>query len=343
MRQLTRRTAQLLAGGVPLCFSAMILGAPPVSTARPEVGFKQTDGVLREHTTDPSQVIVTLERTGPTDAPLEVQLQLNPNRGYAENGVDVETVPDTVTISAGESSAEITLTAINDELVEGDEDVQLFVLSSDDYIVNSKAVRASVTIRDNDFWRWAPVRGEPLKPADVAQRKPLPGFDGLLQAPAWMDLAGSIAATDNSVKAELAARFFDGGVFYDSNVASRASLELTLAFDPISGRIVRSHFTSNGAAAGMIPAELAYSCIIDNTGPDTHTATVTVVLAAAVKGDITATGDGFSEVGRKNDPPPKPLNVSVTKTDPAGEFVGAATKFTFVLERFEEDEPTRHP
>src|SRR5260221_4280479 len=64
----------------------------------------------------------TITRTGSTGGSLTVNYGLG---GAAQNGIDYQQLPASVTISAGAASADITVTPINDSIVETDERVVL--------------------------------------------------------------------------------------------------------------------------------------------------------------------------------------------------------------------------
>jgi subtilisin-like proprotein convertase family protein len=69
--------------------------------------------------------------------------------GTASNGLDYVTLPGAVTIPPGASTATITITPIDDQLVEGSETVIATIASSNTYLVGSPA-GATITIADND-------------------------------------------------------------------------------------------------------------------------------------------------------------------------------------------------
>src|SRR5262249_24918078 len=75
-------------------------------------------------------------RTGTTANALTVFFTLS---GTATQGTDYQPIGTSVTIPAGQSSADITLTAIDDSLVEGNETAILTLSSSADYTVGSPA------------------------------------------------------------------------------------------------------------------------------------------------------------------------------------------------------------
>jgi hypothetical protein len=85
-------------------------------------------------------------RTGSTVSNLSFNVTI---LGTAANGVDYTTLPNVVTIPAGQSSVTIPVVPIDDNLVEGDETVTLALEIRDTYRVSTPAF-ATVTIQDND-------------------------------------------------------------------------------------------------------------------------------------------------------------------------------------------------
>jgi hypothetical protein len=86
-----------------------------------------------------------ISRTGDTSAPLTVSYTLS---GAAINGTDYATLSGSVVIPAGQSSALVTVTAVNDALIEGDEAVTLTLAAGSYTVVTPTA--ATVTIFDNE-------------------------------------------------------------------------------------------------------------------------------------------------------------------------------------------------
>lgn len=88
----------------------------------------------------------TVTRTGNTGSPLTVSYQASGTA--ATNGTDYPTLPGTVVIPAGQSSATMTVSAIADGVPEGDEAVILSLQSNAAYTIGSPN-SATVTINDN--------------------------------------------------------------------------------------------------------------------------------------------------------------------------------------------------
>ena len=69
--------------------------------------------------------------------------------GTAENGVDYETLSGTVVIPAGQTDATISIEAIDDTLIEGDETVKITLQNSDGYVIGAAQNMATATIIDS--------------------------------------------------------------------------------------------------------------------------------------------------------------------------------------------------
>jgi len=87
-----------------------------------------------------------ISRTGSTTAALTVNYTTS---GTAQNGTDYQTLPGSVTIPAGATSANISITPIDDTAVEGNETAVLTLAANSAYTVGSPS-SAIVTITDND-------------------------------------------------------------------------------------------------------------------------------------------------------------------------------------------------
>lgn len=90
---------------------------------------------------------VLVQRLGNPTAPLTVHYHTS---GTATSGEDFTALPGSITIPAGASSATITITALNDELIEGDETVAIVLASGPAYNVGRPGV-GIITIRDDDI------------------------------------------------------------------------------------------------------------------------------------------------------------------------------------------------
>jgi hypothetical protein len=113
-------------------------GSAPMVTVAP------TDASAAEEGLDPG--VFTITRTGGTATPLTVLYTLS---GTASNGVDYEILPGSVTVPAGETSATITVTPIDDGETEGSETVVLTLRADAAYTIGSPG-SATANIADND-------------------------------------------------------------------------------------------------------------------------------------------------------------------------------------------------
>ena len=112
---------------------------------KPTVTVVATDPLASEPGTDTGTF--TLYRTGSTDAPLTVYYAVG---GTAQNGVDYQALPGSVTIPAGASSAGVEVRPIDDRVIELPELV-ILTLSADDAYDIGLLNTATVTILDNDI------------------------------------------------------------------------------------------------------------------------------------------------------------------------------------------------
>lgn len=112
----------------------------------PTVTVQATDASAAEMGADPG--VFTITRTGSTTAPATVNYTVS---GQATAGTDyTPTLSGSVTIDAGQTTATITITPIDDALLEGNETVVLSLTTGDGYTVNSPR-SATITIADNDI------------------------------------------------------------------------------------------------------------------------------------------------------------------------------------------------
>ncbi len=96
----------------------------------PAVSIAATDDTAYEAGSNPGEFILT--RSGNTNADLTVNLTIS---GTASNGVDYTVISNSAVIPAGATETVIALTPINDVLVEGNETVQLTIVSNAAYAV----------------------------------------------------------------------------------------------------------------------------------------------------------------------------------------------------------------
>lgn len=153
---------QANAASSDLSFDLELLGVTkPPAPDRPVVSIVAT----RPETVEPSPEtriipgLLTLARTGAVSEPLHVTCRFH---GSAEQGKDYELDPkpgefSTITIPAGAASVEVVVMPLDDELVEGDENVvaELVSRSAADpvagaYLIDPERALAKVVIHDND-------------------------------------------------------------------------------------------------------------------------------------------------------------------------------------------------
>ncbi len=128
--------------GTPLSITFTVTNG---TSGQPTVSVAATDANAGE--TTPNTGTFTITRTGATTSALTVNVGLG---GSAANGSDYAQVTSPVTIPAGSASATVTVSPVDDNLVEGSENVVLTVNAGSGYAVNSSAASATVTIADND-------------------------------------------------------------------------------------------------------------------------------------------------------------------------------------------------
>lgn len=141
----------------------------------PIVTITATDASASETGSDTGAVRLT--RTGSTAAPMDVKLGFS---GTASNGLDYTTIPNTVTILAGNSNLVVTLTPLADSLAEGDETAVLSVLPYSAYAAGSSS-NATITIHDApyDNWRYTKFTAAELLDPAISGNSADPDGDGL--------------------------------------------------------------------------------------------------------------------------------------------------------------------
>ena len=101
----------------------------------------------------PDTAVFTVTRNGDVtgngvedDADLASPLtvQFHPPAGTAISGTDYSGYTNSVTIPAGQASAEVILTAFADDLIEGDESIQLILKATDTYRLNNVTAYGSI-------------------------------------------------------------------------------------------------------------------------------------------------------------------------------------------------------
>ena len=120
------------------------IGAP----ATPVVNITATDANATETGNDTGTFRIS--RTGSTVGPLTVSYTIATGAGQATSADYTPTLTGAATIPSGQSFVDITITPVNDNLVEGSETVTLTLSDSGSYDVGANET-ATVTIADNPF------------------------------------------------------------------------------------------------------------------------------------------------------------------------------------------------
>ena len=124
------------------------LGLGAAQAVNPTVTIAATDANAAEAGSDPGTFRIT--RVGDTTGSLTVNYTIATGAGQATNGVDyTPTLTGTATIAANDSFVDITITPVDDILLEGDETVTLALAADASYDLGA-AITATVTIADNE-------------------------------------------------------------------------------------------------------------------------------------------------------------------------------------------------
>lgn len=153
------------------------------STVRPVpvASVETVTTVLREDGTEPGRAVIRLNT--PATAPLSVRFRID---GTATQDDYRTSTTDSVTIPAGASSADLIITAIDDQLVEPlQETLRISLMTGDGYTVSSAAATAQLSIEDNE------PRGAGAAGAPGVVRQ----IDGLAERTAGLSETLTIAAT----------------------------------------------------------------------------------------------------------------------------------------------------
>jgi uncharacterized protein YjiK len=118
------------------------IGAPTA----PSVSVVASDAIASEIGPDPGTFRFT--RTGSTINQLTVNFTLASGAGFASSGDFTPALTSVVTIPAGQSFVDVTLTPVADNVLEGTETLQLTIGDSGSYDVGS-AASATISIADN--------------------------------------------------------------------------------------------------------------------------------------------------------------------------------------------------
>lgn len=109
----------------------------------PEVSLQLSGSTLTEGSDQHLQLRISLSQALSTDLDLALTIS-----GTASNGLDVSPLPEFVTVKAGETAVELGVAALLDELVEGEETLEVSLVASDHYTVAATAGRVTATVID---------------------------------------------------------------------------------------------------------------------------------------------------------------------------------------------------
>lgn len=139
--RLTSLPAPVSQGVAP--FDDLVIGPLTAVTPAPTVTIAATTPATAE---GGAPGTLTLTRTGTTTLPLTVTLV---TAGTATSGADFAALPASATIPAGSSTAMVTVTPIDDAVVEATETVIVTAVAGGAYVVSAPG-SVTVTIADND-------------------------------------------------------------------------------------------------------------------------------------------------------------------------------------------------
>lgn len=125
------------------------IGSPGTigSGASPIVGITATDAVASEAGSDPA--VLRFTRSGSTSSPLSVVYTVATGTGQATSGDYTPSLTGSQVIPAGAAFVDVTITPVDDAIVEGSETLTLTLSDTGDYDVGA-STSASLTIQDND-------------------------------------------------------------------------------------------------------------------------------------------------------------------------------------------------
>jgi hypothetical protein len=140
--------------GASYSFNGTETGSPGTTTnsSLPAVSIASTDASAAEAALNPG--VFRIARTGALTNPLVVNYTAASGSGQASGSDYTPVFNGSVTIAAGQSFIDITITPVDDLLVEGSETISLTLTSSSTYSLANAA--ATVTITDNDLATAAP-------------------------------------------------------------------------------------------------------------------------------------------------------------------------------------------
>ena len=151
-------------------WSSYIYEPAPPQPLLPSVDVDVIDGWANE--SPPHDAVFLISRIGSTASALTVRYTVG---GTATSGSDYEPLPGEVTIRAGDLSAEVTVTALDDQHVDPYKTVVLTLSPDPAYVVGTPAT-GTITIQDDDA---APmvtvVASDPAASENVPPALPVPG------------------------------------------------------------------------------------------------------------------------------------------------------------------------
>jgi hypothetical protein len=204
--------------------AAYVVGSPGTVTVPiasndpPTVTIAATSPTATE--VGPTPGVFTVTRTGPTDGSLTVAYAVS---GTATAGSDYVSLPGTVTIPVGAASATITVTPINDTLVEPNETVVVTLSPTQAYLVGTPGT-ATVTIVSDD--------AAPTVTATISVAKAGTGAGTVTSSPAGISCGTTCSAPFTSgTSVNLVASAAPGSVFagWGAGVCSQAGPTCTVA------------------------------------------------------------------------------------------------------------------
>jgi YD repeat-containing protein len=197
-----------------------------VTVALPVVHVNAIDASASEQGQDPG--VFSIVRDGGTSEPLTVHYSVS---GTATGGADYAALVGSVTIPAGAHPQTVTVTPVDDALVEGEETVTLTLSANAAYTTGSPA-SATITISDND-----------THPPTTSITTPSSG--AVFVAPATIFIEATASDPDGSVtKVE----FFQGGTKLGEDTT--APYNFTWGNAPAGSYTLTTVATDNAGAAG---------------------------------------------------------------------------------------------
>ena len=202
----------------------------------PLVTIAATDANAAEAATDAGTFRIT--RTGATANALTVNYTLATGAGQAISADYTPALTGSVAIAAGQASADIVITPVNDLLIEGSETVTINLTDTANYDLGATAI-ATVTIADNDFsTKISAIQG-------ASQTSPLVG-QVVLAVPGIVTAVDSngFYLQDPNPDANIAT---SEGIFVFTNTAPTVKVGDSIT---VTGTV--SEFTPGGAATGNL-------------------------------------------------------------------------------------------